>query len=648
MPHISAVFTFTFPALRLLLHLHPPFKSAQPIMSSTSPSYIDDGRSFTRRMPPTSTLFNVSNWLLTTHGSPDTSSTHTGSYIDDGLDLVPATNDTTPGFGRIDAAFYKHSKRRCKNEEDGAWNDDIALAVSGDIQRSLAKLERAAGLEVRRAVINSKEKKGRSERGRIVVSVPAPLRWGTFVIKGDDGRVVVVDERGEYDSGAARTGDKRKKGKKWIEAARSPSPPVLESPPVVDNLAEGRASKADCTTGSRSKTRGDSEVKTWRTSEEKWRPRALSPVPESAYDSDDPLRPSTVSPTDFFMTGGLSGWPSPLQPSHVPPPEPPSPIVPRAITWDTSTSPYTYDSRSKSDSKSKSRSQSARTLPHGWPTQSASPTRSVCSSASTYLKPTKRGSSRRSSQSRTEQSSRNGHSNQEVGSNYQPPNIVEVTYDETPPGEVSYSQAGWNEGRAKIAQSWSAAEDEEKAKGSNLAWSGSAQKLAWADDQVCRKTGSIHKCSADERRSRDKHGDWDGFERPKTIIEVSIAGGSERSWPASQRSIHTVQMQRSYRSHTSRKSSRHSPTEWLTSHAASQASSAVHWGGSDAQSEQASAHGSERSRQNWSKSRHGSETSGPTKYKNCFDGDNAAYLNETRGGIPVGVAWPHKSVAGWD
>ena len=170
-------------------------------MSSTSPSYIDDGRSFTRRIP--SSLTNVTHRLRTTHLSPDTSSTYTGSYIDDGLDLLPTyTADNAAGFGPIDARFYRHKRHR--NKHNGAWNDDVARAVSGDIHASLAKLERIAGVEVKHASFNSKERKRRDEKKRGVVSIPAPLKWGTFVIKYGDGRVVVVDELGEYDSGAVR------------------------------------------------------------------------------------------------------------------------------------------------------------------------------------------------------------------------------------------------------------------------------------------------------------------------------------------------------------------------------------------------------------------------------------------------------------
>jgi hypothetical protein len=613
-----------------------------PTMSSTNPSYVDDGRDFTRRIPPTSPPANVTHWLHNTYLSSETSSVYTGSYIDDGLDLLPTNAaDNTPGFGPINSHFYKHKKRRDKH--DRAWNPNIARAISGDIHASLAKLERIAGVEVKRAALTLKEEKRRNERKRGVVSVPAPLKWGTFVIKDGEGRVVVVDERGEYDSGAVRKDNSKEREKRWVEAARSASPPaVFHLPHVGEAPKEKRTREGHGVKERRSETRRDSKVETSRTSKDKRKPRALTPTPGSAYDSDNPVKPSAVSPTDFFMTGGLSGWPSPSKPSRAPSPEPPSRTVPHAITWDTSTSPYTYDSCSKPASKSRSGSHSAQTLPHGWPSRPASTTRSACSSTFTYLKPssTKRRF-RRSSHAQSEQGSRHGHDGQEVVSDYQPPDIIEVTYDETPPGEVSFSQAGLHSDKAPSAQIWSAAAGEGKSKGSDLGWSGSAKGSVWAGDEVRSKSRSARNWSNSSGRSNDPNDEWDGFERPKTTSEASVAGGSERSWPASQHSIHTVQTHRTQRRHTSRRSSRHNPVAWP---AASQDGSAV-------QSEQiwpASAHGSKHSQKSWTKSKHGSDESSPTKYQNGFDEDNATYLNEMWDGIPVRVASPHKSVAGWD
>ena len=130
----------------------------------TPPSYIDDGQSFSRRLPSTS-LANVSHWLNSTRS--DAASTYTGSYIDDGADLLLPT---TPGFGKIDARFYKHKKHR-NGEGEGAWNHDIAQAISGDIAHSLAKLRGLAGLEVKHPERGEGEEKKRRERRRGVVSV---------------------------------------------------------------------------------------------------------------------------------------------------------------------------------------------------------------------------------------------------------------------------------------------------------------------------------------------------------------------------------------------------------------------------------------------------------------------------------------------
>ncbi|KAF1928358.1 uncharacterized protein M421DRAFT_5409 [Didymella exigua CBS 183.55] len=484
-------------------------------MSSTAPSYIDDGRSFARRIPPADSSTNLSRWLKTTPLFPETASAYTGSYIDDGLDLLPGS---TPGFGRVDAKFYEAPKRRGKGS--GAWNDDIARAVGGDIHRSLARMKGVAGVQVKRSETSVRgEKEHRERRG--VVSVPAPLKWGTFVIKGDDGRVVVIDDRGEYDSGAVKeTVEKPEESRRWIKAARSPSPPAF-----------------------------------------------------------------------------------------VPP-----------------------------------RHHSSHTVPHGWLSPSASPTSSVCSSTFTYLK----AASLQQSRQRSLRDSRHTLSNQgsrhdddqDTKLNHRSLDIIEVVYGETPLDEVSYSQVGWG-GNAVSAHSWSDADKKGNSEGgggawedvadgtiksfghgdtgSDLGWGGSAKGDGREGSRAGGKLGSVHGRSND--KSHSKHGDeeWDGFERPKTTSEVSVAGGSERSWPASQHSVHTHLTQRTQRSHTSRRSSRHSPPDWPASQAASKAGSDVHWGGSAVQSEQnwpTSAHGSEHSNHSWSKSKHGSEKGSLTKYHN--------------------------------
>lgn len=458
--------------------------------------------------------------------------------------------------------------------------------------------------------------------------------------------MIVVDERGEYDSGVVgRMGEKRKEGRPWVEAKRSASPPVSDAISAVQAPTAGKVSEGKSTKERHSKTHSSSRARTARTARENRRPRVLKPVLESAYDSDDPVKPFAVSPTNFFMTGGLSGWPSPSKPSCTLSPGSPSRALPHAITWETSTSPHTYASPSGQASKPGPKSHSAQTFPHGRPSRAASPTRSVCSSTLTHVKPSsKTTTSHRRSRTRSEPSSRYEYGDQEAASKYQPPDIIEVTYDETPPGEVSYSQAGWNDGKALSAQGWSAAADEENTKGSDLGWDGSAKGSGWEEDEVQSKAGSVHDWGNASKHSNDSSTGWDGFERPKSTSEVSVAGGSERSWPASQHSIHTVQTNRTQRNRMSRRSSRHGPTDWLASRAASQAGSARH----SEQDWPASAYGSAHSEHSWPKSRHGSDKSSPTKYQNGFDEDDATYLNETWGGIPVRVASRHKRVAGWD
>lgn len=632
-------------------------------MSST-PSFIDDGRSFTQRLPPATSLANVPHWLNTTHGSLDTISTYTGSYIDDGLDLLPTS---TPGFGPINPRFYAHKKRQNKEGGDGAWNDDIARAVGGDIQASLSKLRNISKVEVKRPETDSREEKRRRDKRKGVVSVPAPLKWGTFVIKGDDGRVIVIDDRGEYDSGCVnreqKVDESEKRDRRWVRATRTPSPPP-STPAFREEDTGARLSDREGKSrrrSSKSKTRNESMR------EKKHSPKPLTPISESDYLSDDPVKVSSASPTDFFMTGGLSGWPS-----RAPSPNPPSPIVPHAITWYTSISPPTYDIRSASKSKTKSEQYSRHSLPHGWPSSPVSPTKSVCSSSFTNPKsPSTRKESSRSSRRthRSKQGSKgHDHKDQEARSNYQSLDIIEVSYDETPPREVSYSLASWGE-KAVSARSWSDAHKEGKSEADAWEWvadgtvksfgHGSAGvDLGWS--KADSKLRSVHGWSNDEKQSHDEDnggGEWDGFEKPKMISEISVAGSaSEHSWPGSQHSVRTHLTHRTQRSHTPRRSNRHSPTGWPASQANSKAGGTVHWSGSAIQSEQnwpVSAHGSEHSEQSkhskhsWTKSEHGSEKSSPTKYQNGFDEDNATYLNDTWVGIPVRVASPHKSVAGW-
>ncbi|KAF2626335.1 hypothetical protein BU25DRAFT_411741 [Macroventuria anomochaeta] len=627
-------------------------------MSDITPlSYIDDGHSFSRRLPSATSLANVSRWLNNT-ASPTTSA-YTGSYIDDGADLFLPT---TCGFGQVDPRFYRHKKRH-EGAASGAWNDDIARAVGGDISHSLAKLRGVANLDVKRPKTSSKEDKKRRQKRKGVVSVPAPLKWGTFVIKGDNGRVVVIDEKGEFDSGPVRAGQevgdggRKGEGKRWVRAVSSVDTPVstLQCARQKDRTRSGKDEKSTSASHSKSKSKSKSKSRanshTTSRGKETRRPKPLTPIPESvsSYSDDDPVNISPIaSPTDFFMTGGLSGWPS-----RTPSLDPPSAIVPHAITWDTTSPP-----RSTSVGTRMKTSSPVRSPPGGWPSPPASAAKSS-SSSFTNLKD-------HGSRERRSKSSRHSSGHRKEGeefdkisaksfSAYSTPDIVEVIYDETPPGEVSASQIGsgaeeaasardWNNEDVFQAKAWSGSHNDGTGKSfrvSDLGWGGSAKGSGWGGSRAGSKTGSFHGWDDNEKHSHDgSHEAWDGFERPKTTSEVSIAGtGSERSWPASQHSQHTRGSHRSRRSHASyqsNKRNRHSQTGWDN-----KAARTVHWGGSDAQS-----------KHSWSQSKHGSEKSwagsSPTKYQNGFDEDNKTYLNETWGGIPVRVASRRTSVAGWD
>ena len=300
-------------------------------MSDVTPfSYIDDGVSFAHRLPPSTSFINISQWLNST--ASDATSTYTGSYIDDGADLLLPTG---PGFGKIDPRFYKHKKRR-GIEDAGLWNDSIARAISGDVQRSVAKMQGIADLEVKRPEKNKEEDRKRRQR-RETVRVPAPIKWGTFIIKGDDGRIIVIDEKGEFDSGPVKKADINNGvangEKRWVKAASSVGVPSSTHQSVLPDDSTTTSTK-DNESDSKPRLRGKSKPRASRLCDLALKTKSLSTIPESSYETDSYVKISPLaSPTNFFMTGGLSGWPS-----RAPTPDPPSPIVPHSITWDT-TSP---------------------------------------------------------------------------------------------------------------------------------------------------------------------------------------------------------------------------------------------------------------------------------------------------------------------
>lgn len=550
-------------------------------MSSTlpPPSFIDDNASPSHRLPPSPSHI-IHQWLNSTYS--DTSSAYTGSFIDDGADmLLPIRNRA--GFGAIDARFYKNRKRR-EDVEGGAWNEDIARAVGGDIGRNLGGLRGVGcGVEVRR-VGRSVEEDGDNEIGerdgagseggsgvrrrrrwrkgerKDTVTVPLPRRWGTIIIK-DEGRVIVVDEEGEFDSGN-KSGEEVGGEGKWIEA-----PPTISEASV---RVEERK---------RRHKRRTKKVET------------LTTIPESEYEEVliEEGGSDLVSPTDFFMTGGASGWPSPK---------------PSSVAYSSDKSYGKPKSKSKKDSP-------VQSLPGSWPSPPQSPTKGkalsetstdTSSSKHSWGKPSSHRSHRVGSRG-SHSSSRSARDNVSTKTNsvYKPAAVEDAT-DTSSDNASKQQDVGWQDDH-KGSEGWSVDKRSSKSASSKSSskkgWSGGGD--AWGNDEpeeqptvqdwphgrvktvsdassrASRHASEVsHTLSAatshasrrqSQRFRTSSEASWDGYERPKTESEISIVGSdSERSWPAgrvSSRHSRETDVSRTY----SRRSSRHG--------------SQAGWGGSD-------------------------------------------------------------------
>lgn len=185
-------------------------------MSTLTPlSFVDDGASFTKRTPHQLRLSQVSDWLENTDSTAPHSpfSAYTGSFIDDGADLLPPRTQQ-PGFGTVDSRFYEEVERR---DRAGAmvWNEAVQKAITGDLQRNLDKIRALGDIAMDREA--TKERDDRKMEGTIeTVRVPVPRIWGTFIIRGDDERVIVVERDGEFDSRLPGVDEAR--GKRWVKA----------------------------------------------------------------------------------------------------------------------------------------------------------------------------------------------------------------------------------------------------------------------------------------------------------------------------------------------------------------------------------------------------------------------------------------------
>jgi len=572
-------------------------------MSSITPaSFVDDGSSFEKRILHPS---HNRKWL--NDSASDANSVYSGSYIDDGADmLLPSRR--APGFGPINPKFYKQRKRT--GNEDDAWNTDIQKAVAGDIGHSLEKLRGIGGVEVKRHT-DTLDKHG--NRRKNTITIPLPRRWGTFIIKADDGRVIVVDEDGEFDSGPQG----QQVPRKWVKA------PTTVSAPPSEKRRESRKKSLEPV-------------------------KALTPIPESEYEEGDVLEggEDPMSPTGFFMTGGASGWPERSV----------SPVKSR---------------RSSRRSTSKPVSP-IRSLPGSWPSPPLSPTKGGSVSDKSWSSVEPWGGAKSRSSKKSHRSPRRGDDNVSTKSysTYKPATVEDVPDTSSANGSL-VKEGGWGGSQKSKGEGWDGGHDGSETgwggdkKVSEDGWGGSkngstssiksshrssrhaantdiwaeqplphsiafeqplpgnfmpeqapptshpAPSLVqnWVSDRVkTLSEASTHKSRSHRHkshsRSRSQHltppgeASWDGFEKPKTMSDVSIAGtGSERSWPESR--------QRSRRSNRT-----------------------DNWGGSQG----ANVDG-------WGGEMTDSETGGgaESRYSNGYDEDNGTYLNGSWSGVKVRV-----------
>jgi hypothetical protein len=487
--------------------------------------------------------------------------------------LLPS--EQIPGFGPINSKFYRQRKRR-DDDGRGPWNEDIQKAVAGDITHSLERMRGIGGIEVKKAHERGGERREK-EKKKDTVTIPVPPRWGTFVIKSDDGRVIVVDEDGEFDSGP-RPGNEQG-GSKWVKA-----PTTISLPPSLTSYA---SLEEDEDNGHKSKKKHKKQPEPLK---------SLTPIIESEYEEDG-YQPSVsedlMSPTDFFMTGGVSGWPS----------RDASPV--RSHIKSTRSSMH---STSKSPMKKKSKSP-VRSLPGSWPSPQQSPTKSIISVSSTSTSAGevvqswgKEGSRHSDGSRRSHRSSRHDADNVSVRthSTYKPPAVEDAPDTSSEDASLlkagawggghKYSAGGWVGSKANIKHRSSSSKNgsEKSLKDTNQHTWNPAQPTSdhdhapsivqnWVGDRIKTVSEtSTHKSRSRHHRSHShshshshtpSETSWDGYEKPKTMSEVSVVGtGSERSSTDSQ---------------TSSRHSRKSRTSGRRSHRDIRLGSEVNWGGSE-------------------------------------------------------------------
>ncbi|KAJ4346851.1 uncharacterized protein N0V89_010783 [Didymosphaeria variabile] len=321
--------------------LDPNVTLSDTLTSATHPSLVDDGFSLSRRMPCGKNPDAIDNWLSSTIAPPvlpsipsSSGTIYTGSFIDDGADMLYPTQ-VIPGFGVMDKRFYGKGKpRKSRHEEE--WTVEKERALAGDMWRSLAIMRSIARVELSDADKAEKRRERKeTNKGKVGaveddgrVRIMKPLMWGTIIIEGDDGRVVVVDREGDYDSGKP----KEKKGlekreKEHAERERGRARELEKALQTTKKRAEEKAKslrereemvKAQERSVAKERNRMDKHN---RHGHHQSFANSLTPIPEA--DTLEESTTSIASPTTIFMIGPQSDWfPTahvPTEPSAAPP-----------------------------------------------------------------------------------------------------------------------------------------------------------------------------------------------------------------------------------------------------------------------------------------------------------------------------------------
>lgn len=258
----------------------------------TPPSFLDDGVSITDRLPQGLDGQRIAKWV--SRSSFSDTSFYTGSFFDDDEDMVVrggSISDRRPGYEKREGGRKQGGER--------GWNENTKRAVSGDVRRHVVKIRDLRGkVQVKKVKGVEKEK----------VVVPVPRQWGPFVIKDKDGRVVVVDGEGEFDSGPQDIHDGGKQQeRRWVRAAstvESASPFFVAAStvlPPLDHQMDGDWFTKQAEAAKREHTKDE-----WNMIQDFARP--LTPIPESEDGNGSSATSGEFIRSSTGLTAAVTTW----------------------------------------------------------------------------------------------------------------------------------------------------------------------------------------------------------------------------------------------------------------------------------------------------------------------------------------------------